>query len=73
MAGTVEYQLNVVAERPRIKLKARLNHHEMANLIGCSRETVSAILGRFRDEGLINMDGRTMTIVNQQGLRKLLR
>ena len=47
-------------------------HQEMANLIGCSRETVSATLGQFRDEGLIRMDGRTRTIVNQQGVRKLI-
>ena len=45
---------------------------EMANLIGCSRETVSATLGQFRDQGLIHMDGRTMTIVNQEGLSNLI-
>jgi hypothetical protein len=28
--------------------------------------------GQFRDEGLIRMDGRTMTIVNEQVLKKLL-
>lgn len=55
-----------------LRLKAKLTHQEMANLIGCSRETVSATLGQFRDEGLLRMDGRTMTIVNQQGVRKLL-
>ncbi|THJ23791.1 MAG: winged helix-turn-helix domain-containing protein [Nitrospira sp. CG24D] len=33
---------------------------------------VSAILGQFRDEGLVRMDGRTMTIVNQEGLRSSL-
>ncbi|MEQ1794451.1 MAG: helix-turn-helix domain-containing protein [Nitrospira sp.] len=39
------------------------------SLIECSRETVSATFGQFRDEGLIRMDGRTMMIVNQQGLK----
>jgi CRP-like cAMP-binding protein len=55
-----------------IRLKVRLTHQEMANLIGCSRETVSATMGEFRDEGLIQMDGRTITILNEQGLSKLL-
>ena len=61
-----------VAEERGIRIKAKLTHQEMANLIGCSRETVSATLGQFRDQGLIQMDGRTMTIVNQEGLRKLV-
>ena len=55
-----------------IRLKAKLTHQEMANLIGCSRETVSTTLGQFRDDGLIQMDGRTITIVNEKGLSKLL-
>ncbi len=44
----------------------------MANLIECSRETVSATLGQFLDQELIRMDGRTRAIVNLQGVRKLI-
>lgn len=36
-----------VADKQGIYLKAKLTHQEMANLIGCSRETVSATLGQF--------------------------
>lgn len=54
------------------RLHIKLTHQEMANLIGCSRETVSATLGQFRDEGLIQMDGRTIIIMNEKGLSKLL-
>ncbi|MDN5940989.1 MAG: helix-turn-helix domain-containing protein [Nitrospira sp.] len=61
-----------VVEPPGIRLKAKLTHQEMANLIGCSRETVSATMGQFRDQGLIQMDGRTITIVNEKRLSKLL-
>lgn len=61
-----------VADAAGIRIKAKLTHQEMANLIGCSRETVSATLGQFRDQELISMDGRTMMIVNQEGLRKVL-
>lgn len=61
-----------VADTVGTRIKAKLTHQEMANLIGCSRETVSATLGQFRDQGLISMDGRMMTIVNQEGLRKVL-
>ncbi|MDZ4853341.1 MAG: Crp/Fnr family transcriptional regulator [Nitrospirota bacterium] len=61
-----------VADKQGIRLKVKLTHQEMANLIGCSRETVSTTMGQFRDDGLIQMDGRTITIVNEKGLSKLL-
>ena len=61
-----------VADKQGIRLKVKLTHQEMANLIGCSRETVSTIMGQFRDDGLIQMDGRAITIVNEKGLSKLL-
>ena len=61
-----------VAEKQGIRLKVKLTHQEMANLIGCSRETVSSTLGQFRDEGLIQLDGRTMTILDLKGLSRLL-
>ncbi len=61
-----------VAEGSGIRLRAKLTHQEMANLIGCSRETVSTILGQFRDDGLIRMDGRTLIIVNEKGLSSLI-
>ena len=61
-----------VAEKQGVRLKVKLTHQEMANLIGCSRETVSTIMGQFRDQGLIQMDGRTITILNEKGLSRLL-
>lgn len=54
------------------RLRAKLTHQEMANLIGCSRETVSNTLGQFRDKGFIHLDGRTITILNESGLSALL-
>ena len=61
-----------VAEKQGIRLKVKLTHQEMANLIGCSRETVSSTLGQFRDEGFLQLDGRTMTILDLKGLSRLL-
>jgi len=61
-----------VAGKQGIRLRAKLTHQEMANLIGCSRETVSTIIGQFRDQGLIHIDGRSVTILNQTELSKLL-
>ncbi|MBP8116889.1 MAG: Crp/Fnr family transcriptional regulator [Nitrospira sp.] len=60
-----------VADGQGVRLKAKLTHQEMANLIGCSRETVSATMGQFRDEGLLQIDGRTITILNEKGLSRI--
>lgn len=60
------------SQGPGIRLLAKLTHHEMANLIGCARETVSTIIGQFRDEGLIKIDGRSITIVNLYALHQRL-
>lgn len=61
-----------VKEAQGIRLRAKLTHQEMANLIGCSRETVSTTLGQFRDDGLIHMDGRTIVILNLDALARLV-
>jgi CRP-like cAMP-binding protein len=61
-----------IADKQGIRLKVKLTHQEMANLIGCSRETVSTTMGQFRDDGLIQMDGRTITILKPDGLSRLL-
>lgn len=53
-------------------VRTTLTHQEMANLIGCTRETVSNTLGRFRNQGLIRLNGRTVTIVEEKGLSTLL-
>lgn len=55
-----------------IRLRAKLTHQEMANLIGCSRETVSATLGHFRDDGFIQIDGRTIVILRLDALSRLV-
>lgn len=59
-----------VVEKQGIRLKVKLTHQEMANLIGCSRETVSTTMGQFRDDGLIQIDGRTITILKPDGLSR---
>jgi CRP/FNR family cyclic AMP-dependent transcriptional regulator len=44
------------------RLVLRLTHQDLANMIGATRETVTTVLTRFRDEGLITMDGRRIVI-----------
>ena len=41
-------------------------------MINCTRETVSTTLGRFRNQSLIRLTGRTVTIVDDKGLSTFL-
>ncbi len=53
-------------------VRTTMTHQELANVVGCTRETVSNTLGRFRHQGLIRCHGRAVTIVDKQGLSHLL-
>ncbi len=61
-----------VPEGPDIRIRVKLTHQEMANLIGCTRETVSNTLGHFRTQGLIRIDGRSIIVLNPHGLSRLV-
>ena len=41
---------------------SRATHKELANLIGCSRESVSRALQELREEGKITIDGNQITL-----------
>jgi CRP/FNR family transcriptional regulator len=55
-----------------IRIKVSLTHEEMAQLIGTSRETVTRVLGEFREKQLANLHGSTLLIKNKAGLEKLV-
>jgi len=54
-----------------IQLRIRMTHQELANLIGSTRETVSATLNDFKRQGLIRQDRRTIIIRDLDGLSSL--
>lgn len=60
-----------VLEGAGIRIRAKLTHQEFANLIGCSRETVSTTLGQFRDQGFVRMDGRVITVLDSARLARM--
>lgn len=53
------------------RLALRLTHQDMAAMIGSTRETVTAILSRFRDDRLIAFDHRHIVIRDREGLQRL--
>ncbi len=54
-----------------IRLKVRLTHQNFANLIGTSRETVSALLGQFQRQGILNQDRRLIYLVDTNKLANI--
>ncbi len=54
-----------------LRLALRLTHQDIASMIGATRETVTATLGRLRAAGLIATEGRQIVIRDPEGLRRL--
>ncbi|MFN8123010.1 MAG: Crp/Fnr family transcriptional regulator [Thermoleophilia bacterium] len=46
-----------------IRLNLRLTHQELANMVGAVRETVTLAMGRLQEQGEIQVENRTVTIL----------
>jgi len=55
-----------------IRVHLTLTHQEIGEMIGASRETVTRLFGQFKREGLIEVHGSSLTVVNKGGLQRLL-
>lgn len=55
-----------------IHLKLSLTHGEIAQIIGVTRETVTRLLGEFRDKGLIQLRGSNLLITDKAALESLI-
>ena len=54
-----------------VKIDLKITHQEMANLIGSTRETISLALAVFKKKNLVQLLGRTVVLVDQEGLKGL--
>lgn len=54
-----------------IRLKVRLTHQNLANLIGTSRETVSSLISQFQHQGLILQEHRHILLVDPKRLSQV--
>ena len=50
----------------------KLTQEELAHIIGCSRQTVNALITNFKEQNFIEMKGREITAVFPDPLRKVL-
>ena len=53
-----------------IVIRNRPTHQELANMSGTTRETVSRVLKRLENQGYIQCQGRTITIVREENWSK---
>jgi CRP/FNR family cyclic AMP-dependent transcriptional regulator len=60
-------------EKGSIELDLHLTQAELATWVAATRESVNKVLGTFRDQGLIAVEGQTITILDPEGLEKRIR
>ena len=46
----------------------KITHQELAEMVGTSRETVTRVLARLREQGIIEIDQRRMTLLDAEAL-----
>lgn len=54
-----------------LQIGLKITHQEMANLIGSTRETISLTLALFKKRGLLNLLGRTVVLLDRDGLQAM--
>jgi len=73
--GRVAVKLLELADRygvqkEGIEIELRLTQTELASWVGATRESVNKVLGTFRDQGLIEVEGQRITILDRPGLKR---
>ena len=68
----LEWAADGESTKEGIRIKVSLTHEEMAQLVGTSRETVTRVLGEFREKHLAQLCGSTLMIQDKAGLEKLI-
>ncbi len=48
-----------------------LSREDLANLVGTATETVIRLLSEFREENLVNISGRSITLLDVEGIKKI--
>lgn len=74
--GRVAAKLLELADRYGVgedgnEIEMRLTQRELASWVAVSRESVNKVLGTFRDQGMITIDGGLITIKDRLSLHKL--
>jgi CRP/FNR family cyclic AMP-dependent transcriptional regulator len=55
-----------------IRMRILMTHHDIAQMIGTSRETVTRLLGHFRDRGILETHGASLVVHDRKALESLV-
>jgi CRP-like cAMP-binding protein len=58
-------------ESLRIKIKIQLSRNEMASMVGAAHESIIRLLSEFREEEIIDFEGKFILIKNLKKLREI--
>lgn len=53
------------------RLRGRISHQDLAYLVGSTRETITKLLGEFKEKGLLDLGYRRIILLDEKGLREL--
>jgi CRP-like cAMP-binding protein len=59
-----------IQESGRFRLDIKLTREEMASLVGTANETVIRFISEFKDEGMIQQEGKVIYLVDEEKLMK---
>jgi CRP/FNR family transcriptional regulator len=49
-------------------IDVRITHQELAEMVGTSRETVTRVMTRLKEQGIIEIDQRRITLLDSKSL-----
>jgi len=67
----VEWSAGAPVTNGGLRVKLALTHEEIAQLIGCSRESVSRSFSEFKRKRLVEVNGSTLLVQNKAALENL--
>jgi CRP-like cAMP-binding protein len=57
-------------ENQKVRIDFKITHQELAEMVGATRETITVVLNDFKDEGLIEISEKHITILDLQTLKE---
>ncbi len=64
-------EMRGVKSEEKVVISRMPTHEQLAGMIGATRQWISIALGRFRDQGLIEIRERRVVIRGEEGLRRI--
>lgn len=61
-----------IQDGTRIRLDLQLNRQEMANIIGTIDETIVRLFSEFKKEGVLEIEGKIIYIINEKKLNEIV-